>query len=304
MTTEFITFLAAIGAGIVLVAVSAFWWINRTPSVKREDAPLPLFGGLTSDQPAIAPSLSSAPRAPAPTAMPAAAPFRPAPVPSSPPAPAPAPTPAPAPVRANPLPLVAPSPVAPPQVPPRPRPVIREFVSGVTPQAAPAANGWCLDGTSAPAAVASAPGPVAVEAATAVMNEAGVPGTMVEGHALRYSVPADGTLQFLPGRLEIGSGLDANREIRFVRVDGPNGIEVTFGRSEGPLYKHIQLRDKTVSRAHARMHFAQGTWHLQNLSQTNPVVHNGVEIPATIERPLADGDRIEMGEVMFTFRER
>jgi predicted component of type VI protein secretion system len=70
------------------------------------------------------------------------------------------------------------------------------------------------------------------------------------------------------------------------------------------LYKHIQLRDMTVSRAHARMHFALGTWYLQNLSQTNPVVHNGVEMPAALERPLADGDRIEMGEVLFTFRER
>jgi len=299
MTTEFITFLAAIGAGVLLVAVSAYWWINRTPTVERADTPLPLFGGLTSDQPTTTPP---APRALPATAVPAAAPFRPAPVPSS--TAASAPAPAPAPVRSNPLPPVVTAPVAPAEAPHRPRPVIREFVSGLPPQAAPAANGWCLDGAPAPVAVASAPTPSPAARASAVMNEAGVPGTMVEGHALRYSVPADGTLQFLPGRLEIGSGLDANREIRFVRVDGPNGIEVTFGRSEGALYKHIQLRDKTVSRAHARMHFAQGTWHLQNLSQTNPVVHNGVEMPATLERPLADGDRIEMGEVMFTFRER
>jgi hypothetical protein len=291
MTTEFITFLAVIGAGVVLVALAAFWWINRTPSVEREGAPLPLFGGLTSDQPTTMPS---APRALAATAVPAAAPFRPAPVPSS----------APSPARPNPLPPVVPAPVATAEASPRPRPVIREFVSGLPPQAAPAADGWCLDGTPAPAAASSASAPAAAAPASAVMNDAGVPGTMVEGHALRYSVPADGTLQFLPGRLEIGSGLDANREIRFVRVDGPNGIEVTFGRSEGALYKHIQLRDKTVSRAHARMHFAQGTWHLQNLSQTNPVVHNGMEMPPTLERPLADGDRIEMGEVMFTFRER
>ena len=282
MTTEFITFLAAIGAGVLLVALAAFWWINRTPSVEREGAPLPLFGGLTSDEPTTTPSAS---RPPVPNARQATAPFRPAPAPSSTPSPA----------RPNPLPPVVPAPVAPAEASPRPRPVIREFVSGLPPQAAPAVDGWCLDGTPAPAAATPA---------TAVMNEAGVPGTMVEGHALRYSVPADGTLQFLPGRLEIGSGLDANREIRFVRVDGPNGIEVTFGRSEGALYKHIQLRDKTVSRAHARMHFAQGIWHLQNLSQTNPVVHNGMEMPPTLERPLADGDRIEMGEVMFTFRER
>jgi hypothetical protein len=289
MTTEFITFLAAIGAGVVLVALAAFWWINRTPSVERADAPLPLFGGLTADQSA---TVASAPRAPVPTAGPAAAPFRPAPALE------------PAAVRRPPLPPAVPAPAPLPEAPPRPRPVIREFVSGLPPQAAPAADGWCLDGTPAPAVASSASVPAAAAPASAVMNEAGVPGTMVEGHALRYSVPADGTLQFLPGRLEIGSGLDANREIRFVRVDGPNGIEVTFGRSEGPLYRHIQLRDKTVSRAHARMHFAQGTWHLQNLSQTNPVVHNGMEMPATLERPLADGDRIEMGEVMFTFRER
>jgi len=293
MTTEFITFLAAIGAGVVLVALVAFWWINRTPSVERADTPLPLFGGLTADQPTAIPP---APRTTAPTAVPTAAPFRPEPVPS------PMPAPAPAPARPAPLPPVAPA--LRPEASPRPRPVIREFVSGLPPQPAPDADGWCLDGVPAPAAVALAPTPSPAAPASAVMNEAGVPGTMVEGHALRYSVPADGTLQFLPGRLEIGSGLDANREIRFVRVDGPNGIEVTFGRSEGPLYRHIQLRDKTVSRAHARMHFAQGIWHLQNLSQTNPVVHNGVEMPATIERPLADGDRIEMGEVMFTFRER
>jgi hypothetical protein len=282
MTNEFITFLAAIGAGVVLVALAAFWWINRTPSVEREDAPLPLFGGLTADQSATVPST---PRAPVPAAVPAGVPFRPAP--------------APAPAQSASLP-----PVPPREASPRPRPVIREFVSGAPEQTAPAADGWSLDGLPAPATVSPTLTPVAVAPATAVMNAAGVPGTMVEGHALRYSVPADGTLQFLPGRLEIGSGLDANREIRFVRVDGPDGIEVTFGRSEGALYKHIQLRDMTVSRAHARMHFALGTWYLQNLSQTNPVVHNGVEMPAALERPLADGDRIEMGEVLFTFRER
>ncbi len=165
---------------------------------------------------------------------------------------------------------------------PRPRPIIREFVTTAAPP------------PSAPVPVPSA----------AVMSADGVPGTMVEGHALRYSVPADGTLQFLPGRLEINTGLDAGREIRFVRVDGPDGIEVTFGRSEGALYRHVQLRDKTVSRAHARMHFEDGTWYLENRSQTNPVVHNGVEMPAAIGRPLTDGDRIEMGEVIFTFRER
>ncbi|MEP6778769.1 MAG: FHA domain-containing protein, partial [Gemmatimonadaceae bacterium] len=136
------------------------------------------------------------------------------------------------------------------------------------------------------------------------VNSNGVPGSMIEGHALRFSVPAEGTLQFLPGRLEISSGLDAGREIRFVRVPGPNGTEITFGRNEGPLYRHIQLRDQTVSREHARMTLVEGTWQLANLSRTNPVAHNGRVLGYGEQNLLEDGDRVEMGEVVFSFRSR
>jgi pSer/pThr/pTyr-binding forkhead associated (FHA) protein len=129
-----------------------------------------------------------------------------------------------------------------------------------------------------------------------------VPGELVEGHLVRFSVPQEGTLQFLPGRLEITSGLDRGREIRFVRVPGPNGTEVTFGRSEGPAYRHIQLREATVSRSHARLRLADSRWHLLNRSATNPVLHNGRTLKDREEQPLTDGDRIEMGEVVFVFR--
>ena len=135
-------------------------------------------------------------------------------------------------------------------------------------------------------------------------NAEDVPGSMVEGHRIRFSTPMEGTLQFLPGRLEISSGLDTGREIRFVRVPGPNGTEVTFGRNEGPLYRHIQLRDQTVSREHARMTLAEGRWLLTNLSRTNPVAHNGRVLSPGEHQPLEDGDRLEMGEVVFSFRSR
>jgi pSer/pThr/pTyr-binding forkhead associated (FHA) protein len=127
---------------------------------------------------------------------------------------------------------------------------------------------------------------------------------VVEGHLLRFSVPQEGTLQFLPGRLEVSGGLDAGREIRFVRVPGPDGTQVTFGRSEGPAYRHIQLREATVSRLHARLSLREGTWHLTNLSATNPAVYNGRTLNTGEEQPLSDGDRIEMGEVLFGFRSR
>jgi hypothetical protein len=170
------------------------------------------------------------------------------------------------------------------------------------PQAEPPARREGLE-TPAPEFAKFAPAPGSIPTSTAVTAH-GVPGAMVEGERLRYSVPVEGTLQFLPGRLEIAAGRDAGREIRFVRVPGPDGTEVTFGRSEGELYRHIQLRDQTVSRAHARMRLLDTTWHLLNLSQTNPVVHNGYALPGGEERALADGDRIEMGEVLFTFRSR
>ena len=172
-----------------------------------------------------------------------------------------------------------------------PRPVIRTFTTG------PA------DTPSRSATPVRPSRPVPAAPAVPVTAH-GVPGTMVEGELLRFSVPAEGTLQFLPGRFQIAAGLDSGREIRFVHVPGPDGTVVTFGRSEGALYRHIQLRDQTVSRSHARMRLLEGQWLLLNLSQTNPVVHNGRVLASGEEQLLTDGDRIEMGEVLFTFRDR
>lgn len=149
-------------------------------------------------------------------------------------------------------------------------------------------------------------------------------GEAIDGASVRYWRPADGTLQFLPGRLAIAAGRDAGQEIRFVRTAGPDGTCITFGRAEGPPYRHVQLREPTVSRAHARMVLEPsstpngdwrgttvsptGRWRLENLSSTNPVVVNGRPLDSN-GAPLAavllsDGDRIEMGEVAFIFRER
>jgi len=170
---------------------------------------------------------------------------------------------------------------------------------------------------AAPAS-AGASGPLAD---TARPNEL-LEGAPVDGASVRYWRAADGTLQFLPGRLEVIAGRDAGQEIRFVRTPGPDGTRVTFGRAEGAPYRHVQLREPTVSRAHARMMLeSNGThhtdagasasaprWRLENLSATNPVVVNGRPLAADgtdagwVE--LGEGDRIEMGEVVFRFREK
>jgi hypothetical protein len=116
--------------------------------------------------------------------------------------------------------------------------------------------------------------------------------------------PMDGTLQFLPGRLEVIDGDHPGRDVRFVRTWG-EVPEITFGRVSGPPYRHVQLRSQTVSRQHARMQYVDSRWKLTNLSQTNPVVINGEALDtAHGSRVLRDGDQIEMGEVVFRFRER
>lgn len=120
---------------------------------------------------------------------------------------------------------------------------------------------------------------------------------------LRLERPHDGTLQFLPGRLEVTEGRDVGQEIKFVRTSGPDGTTITFGRSEGAQYRHVQLHEPTVSRLHAKMTLDGKSWSLVNLSATNPVVVNGLALAGEGSSVvLRDGDRIEMGEVIFRFR--
>ncbi len=127
--------------------------------------------------------------------------------------------------------------------------------------------------------------------------------TWIEAGPVRFEEPPEGTLQLLPGRLEIQSGTGQGREIRFVRVPGTEP-EVTLGRSDGPPYRHIQLRSPTVSRLHARLAFRDGRWTIRNESRTNPTVLNGERMASSDQvAVLRDGDRVEMGEVVFLFHQ-
>ena len=126
-----------------------------------------------------------------------------------------------------------------------------------------------------------------------------------DGETVRFALPDEGTLQFLPGRLQVVVGPENGREIRFVRSPNTPDTDVTFGRSEGPPHRHVQLLVPTVSRRHALMSLLDEHWSLQNLSATNPVTHNGRRLaPDEVVPLLVDGDRIEMGEVVFVFHNR
>src|SRR5687767_4594132 len=102
---------------------------------------------------------------------------------------------------------------------------------------------------------------------------------LVQGAQVRFFRAEEGTLEFLPGRLEVVAGDDVGQEIHFARQVGDDDITITFGRSEGPPLRHVQLLDPTVSRQHARMTFAGLRWHLSNMSATNAVMLNGAALP-------------------------
>jgi hypothetical protein len=118
---------------------------------------------------------------------------------------------------------------------------------------------------------------------------------------VRFQRPNDDVVQLLPGHLEVLSGESRQQEIRFVRVQGQQP-QLILGRNPGRSPQHISLNSSTVSRQHARLAFSAGKWAVANLSKTNPVVVNDQELTNLDgERQLADGDRIELGEVVLRF---
>lgn len=164
--------------------------------------------------------------------------------------------------------------------------------------------GWPAAPTSEPAGAGASPDPDARASTPGVVPLDATDAELVDGETVRFYRPMEGTLQILPGRLEVVEGVDEGKQILFVRVPGTEP-EITFGRKPGEPHRHVQLRRPTVSRRHARMRFTEGRWTIVNESVTNPVRVNDKELPADGPgRLLQDGDRIEMGEVVFIFRER
>jgi FHA domain len=144
--------------------------------------------------------------------------------------------------------------------------------------------------------------PMAGEAIIADVDS--VPAIGANSETVRFRRPGEDPVQILPGRLEVLAGEPKHREIRFIRAPG-EAAELILGRDPGHSPQAIMLHSDTVSRRHARFAFADGHWSVTNLSRTNPVVVNDERMADnSIERPLADGDRLELGEVVLRFRSR
>lgn len=142
-----------------------------------------------------------------------------------------------------------------------------------------------------------------VTATTGQFVPGDVAAEVVHGHSLRFHRPPDGTLQFFPGSFQVVGGPDAGHELRFVRPAPGDSPAITFGRKEGPPYRHVQLLEPTVSRTHARLDPEEGGWRLTNLSRTNPVVLNGSPLDGVqASHLLRHDDLVEMGALVFRYR--
>jgi hypothetical protein len=125
-----------------------------------------------------------------------------------------------------------------------------------------------------------------------------------EAMTMRFVRPSDVVVQLLPGRLEVLEGRTPHREIRFLCATGESP-HVILGRRLGVTPHYIGLGSPTVSRRHARLDFADNRWIVKNLSRTNPLIINDDELSDTEPaRPLADGDRLELGDVVLRFHAR
>jgi hypothetical protein len=113
-------------------------------------------------------------------------------------------------------------------------------------------------------------------------------GEAVEGASIRFWRPADGTLQFLPGRLEIAAGRDAGQEIRFVRTGGPDGTCITFGRADGPPRPTSGADREQVPRAHGaraiRRRFARREYEPGAVAAGEPLVDQSSRRQRSIAR--------------------
>jgi hypothetical protein len=135
-------------------------------------------------------------------------------------------------------------------------------------------------------------------------NDDDVPVTADNSETFDLAGLAEEPVEILPGRLEVVSGEAKHREIKFLRTPGAPA-ELILGRRPGDSAHTIALKSDTVSRRHARFTYSNGCWAVTNLSRKNPVVVNDERIvDRSVERPLADGDVVELGEVVLRFHSR
>lgn len=130
-------------------------------------------------------------------------------------------------------------------------------------------------------------------------------GRVIENDTLKMRIPSGDGLSALPGRLVVQSGLDDVSEIRFYTTDGEQAAPITFGRTDGSSFDHVQLKTRSVSNWQAKVVYdaTEDRCTLVNyaVEYVRPTRVNGRVLEKRESVELRDGDRLSMGDIEFTF---
>jgi len=131
------------------------------------------------------------------------------------------------------------------------------------------------------------------------------------GHIIQLISPPEETCKLLEGRFLILKGDNIIKGIRFIRPLSQDTIEYTFGRKDTDVYTDIRLRTASVATKQATLRNSQddddydgdGTYTLINhaRAEATPTKVNGKPMDDGEEFSLSEGDKIEMGVVVFAF---
>jgi len=125
------------------------------------------------------------------------------------------------------------------------------------------------------------------------------PPVVVDNPTIKIVGTSDKTIKVLPGKLEILSGVEGQKELKFLTPPNSRVHEFTFGRNPGTSYSHFQFKSPTVSREQAKLIISRNDFSLINYAneQSNPTQINGEKMAENESRSLNSGDIITMGEV-------
>lgn len=124
-------------------------------------------------------------------------------------------------------------------------------------------------------------------------------GRRIVGATVRFSVPTDPSVGFLPGRLVVRSGPDAGQQLRFAAIPAERETTVTLGSDEGPPFRHVQLCVADVAQRHAELTLREGRWWVRQLTDSASTLVDDMALDRDDMVPLATGTRMQVGSIVF-----
>ena len=100
-----------------------------------------------------------------------------------------------------------------------------------------------------------------------------------------------------------GEDIETRAQVRFAvqdRLQRENGGRLILGRNSKSA--HLCVKNTSVSGQHLSLIFRNGQFEVEDLDSSNGTRVNGRKLAPFRPVPLADGDRIEAGEVLLHFR--